>query len=74
MKIKDVIELNGNRYVIISIIKVKNIKYAYIINKKDYADFIFIEIIKDHVKLVEENKLKDLIKLFNNEINKEKLS
>ncbi len=75
MKEKEVISFNDKEYTIVSILKIDNVKYAYIINIDNYNDVYFVVLKKDELTIVEDKqKLKELIKIFNQEINKKKLS
>lgn len=75
MKIKDVIQIEDNYYVVVSILDYFGIKYAYLINEKNFNDILFAEVHGTKLEKVEDKELlKELIKLFNKEINKQKLS
>lgn len=75
IKIKDVIEFENATYTVVSTTEYNELKYAYIINIDNYNDVKFISIKKNEAEVVtDKDVIKEIIKLFNIEINEKKLS
>ena len=71
IKQKEVLEINNKDYVVVSVYN----DYAYLINTDDFNDILFVKLYDCEVEVINNKKqLNKLIKMFNEIINKKKLS
>ena len=71
IKQKEVLEINNKDYVVVSVYN----DYAYLINTDNFNDVLFVKLYDCEVEVINNKKqLNKLIKMFNEIINKKKLS
>ena len=71
IKQKEVLEINNKEYVVVSVYN----DYAYLINTDNFNDVLFVKLYDCEVEVINNKKqLNKLIKMFNEIINKKKLS
>lgn len=71
IKEKEVLEINNKEYVVVSVYN----DYAYLINTDNFNDVLFVKLYDCEVEVINNKKqLNKLIKMFNEIINKKKLS
>jgi len=71
IKEKEVLEINNKEYVVVSV----HNEYAYLINTDNFNDVLFVKLYDCEVEVINnKNQLNKLIKMFNEIINKKKLS
>ena len=67
---RSVIEIKDKKYIVVSTIKKKNDRYAYLINNDNFKDVLFVKYTKEELEVIEgKEKLNELIKEFNTNIN-----
>ena len=71
IKEKEILEINNKEYVVVSVYN----DYAYLINTDNFNDVLFVKLYDCEVEVINNKKqLNKLIKMFNEIINKKKLS
>lgn len=71
IKEKEILEINNKEYVVVSVYN----DYSYLINTDNFNDVLFVKLYDCEVEVINnKNQLNKLIKMFNEIINKKKLS
>ena len=71
IKEKEVLEINNKEYAVVSV----HNEYAYLINTDNFNDVLFVKVYDCEVEVINsKNLLNKIIKMFNEIINKKKLS
>lgn len=66
----NVVKIKDSNYTVISTVKLHKQNYAYLINNANFKDTLFVRYTKNEVEVIDEkDKLNELIKMFNFNIN-----